>query len=296
MRANGAHDNLGLWLARLAWAVLPVTTGGALSDAIHGFPIGPMRCAIVVAWAAWAAALLALFTPHPNGVTYVRIVAPLAIACAVLATSSTSAVGAGLAIATTLLASLLSLSPIVSHAGANALAYGDELRFPLRIPTPLLLGPLPLGVAIVGAGALAGPFLLADSRIAVGIVATVAGLPLAAVTTRSIHALSRRWLVLVPAGIAIVDAFTLLDPVLLRRAEIARLGRVHGTEIAPGTVDLRMGTLGGNVTIELHAPQKLGVRRGRAAGALVDCNAIVLAAVRADLLIARAHDRRLTTG
>ena len=52
-----------------------------------------------------------------------------------------------LAVSTSVVAGFFVLSAPVSNATGNALAYGDEQRFLLRIPTPLLLGPVPLAVA-----------------------------------------------------------------------------------------------------------------------------------------------------
>ena len=69
------------------------------------------------------------------------------------------------------------------------MAYGDEIRFPLRIPLSLFLGPVPLAVLLIAAGVSAGPLLLADGRYVVGVVATVVGLPIAAALARSLHAL-----------------------------------------------------------------------------------------------------------
>ena len=66
---------------------------------------------------------------------------------------------------------------------------------PCAFPLPLLVGPVPLAVAVVGAGIAAGPLLLADERFVAGIVATVIGFPLAYLLVRSLHALGARWLV-----------------------------------------------------------------------------------------------------
>src|SRR2546423_9333287 len=135
-----------LWCARAAWAVLPLTTGNALADALRGWSTGPARLATVLLWMAWAAGLLALFAPRPWSLTMLRVAGPLGVTCVVLAVTSTSAASAVLAIASVAVAVTLALSPAVARAAGNALAYGNEERFPLRIPTPLLLGPVPIAV------------------------------------------------------------------------------------------------------------------------------------------------------
>ena len=146
--------------------------------------------------------------PHARSGSSRRPRCSLAIAAA----PSTSTSNAVIAIASSLLAAALTLAAPFAQATGNALAYGDEVRFPLHIPTPLLLLPVPLAVVLVGAGVAAGPLLLADGRVVLGILAVVVGFPLAAFLVRSLHALSRRWFVMVPAGVVIVDPLILARP------------------------------------------------------------------------------------
>jgi len=183
----------------------------------------------VLLWTAWAAGLLALLAPRPWGLTLLRVAAPIAVACTVLSITSTGAAPAAIAIASSVLAAALALSDPVAAAAGNALAYGDEVRFPMRIPTPLLIGPVPLAIALAAAGAVAGPLLLADANVITGIACTIVGVSIAWLVVRSLDALSHRWVVLVPAGIAIVDPLTLLEPVLVRRDAVSRVQRVPGS-------------------------------------------------------------------
>jgi hypothetical protein len=112
------------------------------------------------------------------------------------------------------------LSSAVAHACAASTAYGPEQRFPLRAPTTLLVAPLPLSVALVAASIACGPLLLANGDIVVGILAIVVGAPLVAVLVRALAGLDRRWIVLVPAGLVVVDSLTFPDAVLLPREQI----------------------------------------------------------------------------
>ena len=284
-----------LWCARLAWVALPATTGGAITDALDGWPTGPARLATVLAWTAWAAGLLALLAPRPWGVTLLRVLAPSAIACTVLSTTSTSAASAAIAVATSALAAVLALSDPVASAAGNALAYGDEVRFPMRIPTPLLMGPVPLAIVVVAAGAVGGPLLLADAKVIAGIALTIIGLPVAWLVVRSLDALAHRWLVLVPAGIAIVDPLTLLEPVLVPRDSVRRVHRVPGRSRPDAVLDLRLGTLAGGVEIELDPPVTFGRRRGRADSQLIEPDAVVVATTRPEAFLTLAGSRRLPT-
>jgi hypothetical protein len=75
-----------------------------------------------------------------------------------------------------------------------------------------------------------GPIALADGRIRLGIVALVVGLPIAGRgRALSLHMLAEALaFVVVPAGLTLVDPLTLLDPVLIRRQQIAALHRAPG--------------------------------------------------------------------
>ena len=187
------------------------------------------------------------------------------------------------------------MSAPVAHAAANAMAYGDEVRFPLRVPMSLLFGPVPLAVVLVGAGAAAGPLLIADGRIVVGVVVTALGFPVAFALIRSLHALSRRWLVLVPAGVVVVDPLTLADPVLIRREHIAGLGREPVGYTADDALDLRLGTRAGTIELTLHAPQSFARRRGRHDFELHDAAVVLVSTARPAALVTLAGERRITT-
>jgi hypothetical protein len=282
-----------LWCARLVWIVLPATAGDAFADAVRGWPVGPARLATVFAWAAWAAGLLALLAPRPWGTTLLRVVAPLLALVSLFTITSTSAGTALAAVVTTLAAAVLALSEPVTAAAGNALAYGDELRYPMRIPTPLLLGPVPLAVVIAGCGAIAGPLLLADANLIFGIPLTIIGLAIAWFVVRALHALSRRWVVMVPAGVTLVDSLTLVDPVLLTRDFIAAMRRVPATALDHSVLDLRLGSMGGGIEIELEEPAQFARRQGRASGALVEAEVIATSVARPRALLAQADARHI---
>src|SRR5690348_13357787 len=123
---------IGVWCARLAWVVLPVSVGAALSDALDGWSTAPARVATVLLWLAWALGLIALLAPRPWGLTCVRVLAPAAVAVAALAAWSAGGAAAGVAIGSSLIAAAFTLAAPVASAAANSAAYGDEKRFPLH--------------------------------------------------------------------------------------------------------------------------------------------------------------------
>ncbi|MDQ1480371.1 MAG: hypothetical protein QOI44_1232, partial [Actinomycetota bacterium] len=269
---------LSSWFARLTWVLLPVSVGGALGDALASWSSVPARVAAVFMWCAWSIGLVALLAPRPWGLTALRIVAPALILVTLASVTSAGAQSALLAGTTAIVAAVFALSASVAQSAVNSLAYGDELRFPLRVPVSLLVGPVPLAVILAGAGACAGPLLLADGRIVAGIVVTLIGLPIAYAMIRSLHSLARRFLVLVPAGVVVVDPLTLADPVLMRREEIAQVRALNGP--AADGLDLRLGTRAGTIEITLRAPQSFARRRGRRDAALCDADVLLVSTVR----------------
>lgn len=285
-----------VWCARLTWALLPVAAGLALTDALSGWSAGPAYVAAVLFWSAWALGLIALLAPRPWGLTALRVVAPAAVLLALLSIASTSGAAAALAVTSCVVAAFFALSAPVAQATGNALAYGDETRFPLRIPPALFLAPLPLAVLFIGAGVSVGPLLIANKSYVAGVVLTIVGFPLAAVLARSLHALSLRWLVLVPAGVVVVDPLALADPVLMRREVIERVERSPHEAVGPDAVDLRLGSLAGTIAISLHVPQTFARRRGRHDSALHEAGGAVVSTVRTDAFVREAGARRIAVG
>ena len=163
----------------------------------------------------------------------------------------------------------------------------------LRVPVPLLLGPLPAAVVAAGFGAVSGPLLLADGRYVAGALAMIVGVPVCALVVRAVHPLACRWFVLVPAGVAIADPLALTEPVLVRREHIARLRRIASTAFPPDGLDLRLGTLAGGISMELTEPVEFGRRRGRRNAEIVEPTVLAVAVVRADAALALAYGRRI---
>jgi hypothetical protein len=210
------------WILRAWWVALPFTAGPAFADALHTAPVSVRTLASVGLWALWAAGLAATLVPHPVSLTALRVLAPAAVVAAVAA--AVGGTSSALAVAWTAVAAALSLAPDTGMLCVNGPAYPNERRFPLRAPGTLLLGPIELAWAVAVAGVVAGPLLLADQAWLWGAVVTVVGLPAALLLLRSLHQLSRRWAVFVPAGLVLVDPIGLIDSVLIRRQQVRALG------------------------------------------------------------------------
>lgn len=285
------------WILAAVWATLPVTAGGALAGATADWATAPQIVAAALGWAAWAIGLLAIVVPHPVGLTAVRAVAPCFVVLAVViaATADVDAADAVAAVAATLVAQVLVSRPPLAALCVNATAYGDEVRFPLRVPPGLFLAPLPIARVVIAAAVATGPLLLADEQWVLGAVAVVAGVPIALFTARALHGLSSRFAVLVPAGFVIVDPLTLADPVLFPREHIVTL-QALGAVAPPGddVLDLRLGASLGGLALTLDSPAELfrSVRRRRGA-TTIRTTRVWLAAQGTRGLLTRAGERRI---
>jgi hypothetical protein len=287
---------LTLWLLRVAWVTLPITAGPAAAAATESWSSGPRVAAATLLWIAWAAGLLATLAPRPQSLTALRVIAPALVVAAVLATidgapSTLAAVGC---VAGTIVCAALASGHDIASAAANALAYGDEQRFPLRVPPALFLGPLPAVRLLVAAGIVVPVLLLADGEIVLGIVAVVVGAALVVVFSRSLDSLSRRWAVLVPAGFVVVDPLTLADPVLFLREHVLLVAPEPASPGPPDLLDLRLGAGAGSVSARFDAPVDLvRAARRRRGGETVESEGIVFAVARRGEMLRRAAARRL---
>ena len=271
-----------------------LTAGPAVAAALDPWSTAPRLLATVVLWAVWGAGLLATLVPRPAGLTVLRVAAGLAVLVAVLATGDASAGESAAGLVGTLAVVIVALNPAVGFAFVNGAAYGDERRFPLRLPPALLLGPLPLAVPVLGLGAAAGPLLLAGGHPVPGVLAVLAGWPVAAALARSLYSLSQRWAVLVPAGIVLKDPLALADSVLFPRERVASLRPLpYPTAPAADVCDLRLGAATGSLVLELTEEVTV-VRTSarRRGGEMVRARRLAFSPRLPDLLLADATRRR----
>ncbi|HEX7276394.1 MAG TPA: hypothetical protein VF244_03390 [Acidimicrobiales bacterium] len=210
------------WLLRGLWVALPFTVGPALADALDGASDPVRTVASLGLWVGWAVGVVATVVPHPLSLTALRVLAP----CAVVASVAAAVAGepSALAVVWALVTAAWAFTPVIGARWVNGPAYPNERRYPLRAPGTMLAGPLLLVWAVFVAALAAGPLLLAARQWVVGGVAVAVGAPLVWLLGRSLHTLSRRWAVFVPAGMVLHDPLTLLDPVLLQRSSVVRVG------------------------------------------------------------------------
>ncbi|MGZ6885249.1 MAG: hypothetical protein ACXVJA_03465 [Acidimicrobiia bacterium] len=286
---------MNTWLLRGVWLLLPVTAGDALAPALGGWSAAPRWIAYVLLWVLWAAVLSALLVPRPASMTIARLGTPIAFVVTVLVAFSSRPPSASvvLAIATSAVACALAQRGEFPRLCAQGAAYGDEERFPLKVPPGIAFVVLPIAVVIVGAGAAAGPLLLADARWVAGAVALVLGWPLAFLTVRLVHQLSRRWIVLVPAGLVVADPLTLTDPVLFVRERIQGVGPADpGRRPPPDALDLRLGAAYGSCALLLDEEADIMCRvRGR--GVRTRAGLLLVTPGSVERMLERAGKRRI---
>lgn len=296
MRGAVTRERVLLWALRAAWAALPLLAGPAFAEAFAGRARAVQVTGSVGLWAVWAAVLLATLVPLPLTLTIVRLVVPAAWVAALAAVASTSGhtslpAAAGAVLTTTLLV-LLALLPEVARPFVNGSAYPNERRFPLRVPGPLLLGPLPLAWALTVAPVPIAILLLAAEVWVPGGILLVAGAALAYFLGRALHGLSRRWLVFVPAGLVLHDPSSLVDPVLFERRVVES---VHPAPAGSDSLDLTQRSMG--LALELVLKEKVPMVRvtpGHHMGEAGSSARLLFTPTRPGAVLAEAAARRLS--
>jgi hypothetical protein len=277
------------------WVTLPITTAPALAACLdpHSAPVRNVTIALLAL--TWLMTLAALAVARPLGLTALRTAAPIAAGLAIAAAASgRPSVWAGaLAVVATLAAAILAGSAEVGRWCAQGAAYGDEERYPLRVPPSILITLVPIALVLFAAGVATGPLLLAARAWVPGAIALVVGGALVVGTVRSLHPLSRRWAVIVPAGFVLHDPMTMSDPILFMREHVAALAPFESTAPLPeGALDLRLGASRGTTILRLDAVAPLGLRRRNT---IVRANAqeVVFATALRDDLLTACGSRRL---
>ena len=289
------------WAFAVVWVTLPFIAGPALADTLD--PRSPMfRTVVSVAlWVVWGATLLAALVPRTVTLTAIRIVAPASVAAVIWGAAVTPSAGPAdlVAIVVTAVATAVALLPTTGDEYVNGSSYGDERRFPLRAPLALLLGPIELAWAVVVVGVVGGPLLLAAQVWAVGALALLIGWPLAWWVVRSLHTLSRRWLVFTPAGLVLHDQLVVVEAMLVVRRQLASIAPALADTTAR---DLTLASPG--LVLEIRMTEPLAISptparrvRGEQPGVVsTDVDAVLVTPTRPGVVLTEATRRRLPVG
>lgn len=284
---------LTLWGARVAWLVVAVLGGRAIGAAAADRSGAVQVVSTVGAWVGWAVGALALAVPSVVTLTVVRAVVPGALAVTVVTLLFGADAGDALAIGLpALVATVLVAAGDTGRIYVQASAYGDERRFGLRPPIGYLTACV-VTWAVWVVSVIAAPLAWAAGSWIVAIVATVVAVAGALVLPLRWHQLSRRWLVLVPAGVVVHDPVVLADTLMLPRRRVVDVGL--RTDRA-GLLDLTGPTPGVGVAIALDEPTNavLARRPGETRGRPVSLRAFLVAPTRPGAVLTEAARRGLS--
>ena len=220
-----------LWVARAAWVALALVPHGiAPTLASHG------RSAQLVftlaAWALWGLGTLAIFWLSPYSLSALRLVAPLATAGLVgflFASLSTYAEVALsdvawplVGVATAVLAFVCIFLPAFGSLHVQASAYGDEKRLLLRVPAAQI-APIAVSYLVMVTFPVATLFALGGEVWWLAALCLVPTVLIFRVIPKRLHRFSRRWLVVVPAGVVVHDELLLAETFMVRTTAVTRV-------------------------------------------------------------------------
>lgn len=211
------------WIARAAWLAAALLGGGAVERAVADRSDAVRWTAAIGAWGLWGLVALGLAVASVRSLTVVRVLTPVGLLVATAtAVGGAPASDVALLAVAVVVATLASFSAEFGQSYVQASAYGDELRFPLR--APVAAGAAAVVVWLLWApAAVAGPLMLAArSWVGGALCAAVAIAGVVFIGPRW-HRLSRRWFVLVPAGVVVVDPVVLADTLMVRASQVAAL-------------------------------------------------------------------------
>jgi hypothetical protein len=278
----GQHTGV-LWALRAGWLALPLTVGPAIAHGLESTSTPVQVVGAAMAWAAWGAVLVALLVPRTVSLTAVRIGAPAAFAVAVWV-SARSGLDAAEVVAmtwTAAIAAAVLFVPAIADAFVDGSSYGPERRMTLRVPAPLLLGPVELTWAGTVTAFVAGPLLLAAKAWVAGVLALAVGIVAAWFGVRALHRLSRRWLVFVPAGIVLHDHVVLGEALLFPKGMVRSLGPATRDSTATDVTGRALG-----LVLEVQLTEVSKVRS-------VDTDRLLFSPARPGALLREARARGL---
>ncbi len=211
------------WVARIAWLLVALVGGGAVDRALDDRSAAVVWTAAIGGWTLWGVVALALAIASVRSLTAVRVIAPLSLIVTVaVAVAGVPAIDVVLLAIPSAVAVGAAFAAEFGRRFVQASAYGDEERFPLRLPVAA-------GAAAIVSWVLwapcvvAGPLLLAARSWLVGAVLTVLAVGGVVFLAPRWHRLARRWFVLVPAGVVLHDPVVLADTFPLRTGQLDHL-------------------------------------------------------------------------
>ena len=193
-------------LTHVAWPIRVLWIAFALAP--NGFGI--------VAWILWAVVAVGTWIHHPISLTTIRCLAPIVVFYSAVYALTDSLSSANIAVSTCGIISLmLMFTADYGSAHVQAGAYGNERRFLLRIPAPVVL-PTLITWALFATVLVVLENAAQSENYVLGIPLLLALIAMSWKFAPQMHRLSRRWLVRVPAGWVVHDDLMLAENLLIR--------------------------------------------------------------------------------
>jgi hypothetical protein len=290
-RLREQPERLVHWAAIAVWIAVFLALGPAPSDGLDGWD----RNELILDWlmqSTWfIGVLICLALPAPITLTATRIAVPATIPVAIwAAVESDDTTTAIVASALTMVTSALVLSSAFGDRFIDGASYGDERRFALRPPGPVLICLLAPTWAVTVAAALAGPLFLADRQWVLGAVLVAVGWPIAFLAGRALNNLTQRFVVFVPNGFVVHDLQSMAEPVLFQQREIAGIGPALADTTA---ADMTNAALGLALELKFGSAIELPVVTGRSTTEDQSLRAILISPSRPASLMQVAQERGL---
>jgi hypothetical protein len=241
----------GTWGPRVLWLAVAITGAWSIGDALDGRSAALRTTVTIGAWLVWGTGVVALVVPSTLGLTAMRMICALACGAAAVAwVGGASPTAGALSVMTSAICGLLVGSADFGQRCVQASSYGDEQRFLLR-PPAAFVPPIAVAGVVWVAATLAAPLLLATRQWATGVATAVGAVLLTWLLLPRFNALSRRWLVLVPAGVVVHDQVVLAETLMVSRSDLVGIDlALDDTEAADFTgpasghaVEIRMRSM-----------------------------------------------------
>ncbi|HJO40288.1 MAG: hypothetical protein QF837_02840 [Acidimicrobiales bacterium] len=286
-------ESVATGIMRVIWISLPLLCGPSLADSFNDFKLLLRTTVSISLWTFWVLILLSTLIATPISLAIIRIGAPAAAALSLWSALETSGSVSGIiGLAASVIAACVALSAPLGDRFSDGASYGDERRFLLRAPGPvlLLLGPLAWLTSV--AGLTVGPILLLNKNFLFGSLISLCGFPLAALASNAIYQLGKRWLVLVPAGILLHDHLSVGDPTLIPRNQLANFSPA---KVETNALDLSQNSFGLSLEIQCLTPLSMMLRTGtrKTTNETSIVESFLINPVRPNVLLAEAQKRGL---
>jgi hypothetical protein len=170
----------------------------------------------IVAWILWAVVAIGTWIHHPISLTTIRCLAPIAVFYSAVYALSESLSSLNIAVVTCGIVSLMLMyTADYGSAHVQAGAYGNERRFLLRIPAPVVL-PTLITWALFATVLVVLENAVQSENYVLSIPLLLALIAMSWKFAPQMHRLSKRWLVRVPAGWVVHDDLLLAENLLVR--------------------------------------------------------------------------------